>query len=100
MRICAVIITYNRTNCIENLLKALIGQTYKTFDIFIFDVACDGDTELKAKKYLNHSTKYIKAKKDNVFESYLYALESVYENTIGYGCFMMMLFQIKTRFMN
>ncbi|HIX08139.1 MAG TPA: glycosyltransferase [Candidatus Borkfalkia faecipullorum] len=79
MRICAVIITYNRTNCIENLLKALIGQTYKTFDIFIFDVACDGDTELKAKKYLNHSTKYIKAKKDNVFESYLYALESVYE---------------------
>lgn len=37
MKICATIVTYNRKDCLDKLLNALLNQTYPIDKILIFD---------------------------------------------------------------
>ncbi len=54
-RVCAVIVTYNRKECLERLINALLSQKYKLTGILIFDnQSSDGTDEfLLEKSYTN-----------------------------------------------
>lgn len=79
MKICAVIITYNRAENIGTLISALAGQTYKEFDTVIFDASVNDKTEALVKSMHARAIKYIKINAQNAFEAYINALKTVYE---------------------
>jgi len=55
MKICTVVVTYNRYNLLTECLDALLAQTYKT-DILVVDNASTDGTHIKIKEdgYLSH----------------------------------------------
>lgn len=59
MKICAVVVTYNRKKMLESCLRALLGQDYKEFDIIVIDNASTDGTCEFVKPYLSERVKYI-----------------------------------------
>ena len=79
MKICAVIITHNRTEYIAKLMSALDEQTFKEFNTFVFDASTTEDASNEIKKLLPDTVKYSKIKGHTVFDAYYGALKSVYD---------------------
>ena len=70
MKICAVIITHNRTEYIAKLMSALDEQTFKEFNTFVFDASTTEDASNEIKKLLPDTVKYSKIKGHTVFDAY------------------------------
>lgn len=52
MKVCAVVVTYNRKVMLEQCINALLGQSYSKYDIIIVDNAStDGTQEFVEKKF-------------------------------------------------
>lgn len=77
MKVCAIIITQDRVEYVGKLLAALSRQTYKNFDIFLFNVTQNENS--KIKEFLNNSVKYKRIRSQSAFEGYIFALKEVYE---------------------
>ena len=59
MKICAIVVTYNRKKMLESCLRALLGQDYKDFDIIIVDNASTDGTAEFVEPYLSDKVKYL-----------------------------------------
>ncbi|MEJ5168402.1 MAG: glycosyltransferase, partial [Arcobacteraceae bacterium] len=56
MKICTVVVTYNRYNLLKECLDALLNQTYKTDILLVDNASTDGtDNKIKEDGYLEHS---------------------------------------------
>ena len=44
-RVCAVLVTYNRLNCLKKVIQGLDSQSYKLSGIFIFDNQSTDNTD-------------------------------------------------------
>ncbi|MEW6552524.1 MAG: glycosyltransferase family 2 protein [Campylobacterota bacterium] len=56
MKICTVVVTYNRYNLLKECLDALLNQTYKTDILLVDNASTDGtDNKIKEDGYLKHS---------------------------------------------
>ena len=55
MKICTVVVTYNRYNLLKECLDALLNQTYKTDILLVDNASTDGtDNKIKEDGYLEH----------------------------------------------
>lgn len=78
MKICAVIITYNRSDNLKKLLSALTCQTYKDFDTVIFDASANGDAAEAVKAFSGASIRYERLSGTSVYGAFESALGAVY----------------------
>lgn len=58
MKVCAIVVTYNRKTMLEGCVRALLGQTYENFDIFIIDNGSTDGTQKLIESYLSDRIKY------------------------------------------
>lgn len=59
IKICAIVVTYNRKDVLVSCLKALKNQKYKDFDILIVDNASTDGTFEEIRCFLSDEIKYI-----------------------------------------
>lgn len=63
-KICAIVVTYNRKDMLEENIDALLKQEYNNFTIIIIDNNSNDGTDEIVKKYTNEKIIYIKLKKN------------------------------------
>ena len=55
MKICTVVVTYNRYELLKECLDSLLNQTYKTYILVVNNASTDDtDSKIKEDGYLNN----------------------------------------------
>jgi len=86
MRICTVVVTYNRYELLKECLNSLLNQTYKTDILVVNNASTDGtDNKIKSDKYLENENIIYKKMDKNIggaggfYYGVKFALENAYD---------------------
>jgi len=87
MKICTVVVTYNRYELLKECLNSLLKQTYKTDILVVNNASTDNtDTRLKDDKYLENENIIYKKMYKNIGGAggFYYGVKFALENTYDY----------------